>query len=237
MNKSADLKDEFITVLTHELLTPLVITKGYLSIVLEDKDAGLDKKTADYLGKAYEGNERLIKIVGEMVRAAEIDRNNLRFTLRPYGILEILSPLLKAYSSLCERKGLILKLSPSKKDSPKMVADLEKTREAIDKLLDNAIKFTDKGEIIVNFRQEKVGERQYVTLSIKDSGIGISQKSLGTIFEKFSHANFSLTNQRGGIGLGLYIAKKLIEVQGGVLRVESQLGKGSCFSLSLPLAP
>lgn len=236
MNKNTDLKDEFITVLTHELLTPLVITKGYLSIVLENKNAALDKKTADYLNKAYEGNERLIKIVSEMIRAAEIDRNNLHLTLRPYNIMEILSPLLKTYSSFCGRKGLCLSFSPPKKDSPKIVADLEKTREVIDKLLDNAMKFTDKGEIVINFRQEKIGERQYVTLSVKDSGIGISGKSLGTIFEKFSHANFSLTDQRGGVGLGLYIAKKLIEAQGGILRVESRPGKGSCFSLSLPLA-
>ena len=236
MDENIQIKNDLITVFSHELLTPLVITKGYLAMVLDRKANQIDNETKTFLEKAYYGNERLITIVTTMIRTVDIDNNNLKYTIRPYSMEEILSPLIKKYSQSCKQKNIILNIIKPTNNNLKVVVDIEKTREIIVYLIDNALKFTDKGEITIGYQSSDRDGKQYVRVDIKDTGIGISQEKMPLLFEKLAYGVFDIKEHRIGVGLGLYIAKKLTETQNGFITVESQTNKGSTFSLFLPLA-
>ena len=235
MDDNIKIKNDLISVFSHELLTPLVITKGYIAMVLDRKVNKLDDETKIFLEKAYYGNERLITIVTTMIRTVDVDTNNIKFTIRQYPVEEVLSPLTKKYSLACKQKNIVFQTLSPNDNNLKVIVDLEKTREILDYILDNALKFTDRGEIIVNYEKKDKGGKQFVTISVKDTGVGISQEKIPLLFKKLAYGNLDFKEHRTGVGLGLYIAEKLTEAQHGMITVESIIDQGSTFYLYLPL--
>jgi signal transduction histidine kinase len=152
-------------------------------------------------------------------------------TIEPVELLACLTEVVNQLRPLASNKGLDLTLK-LEKGLPLVLADSYRLRQVVLNLASNAIKFTEKGEVTISCSPIRGGSK--VRLAVQDTGIGISPAALGYIFEAFRQADGSTTRQFGGTGLGLTIAKKLIELQGGEVAVESVIGHGSTFSFTLP---
>jgi signal transduction histidine kinase len=223
-------KTEFISIASHQLRTPLSIVKGYLSMIL-DGDYGLVKKNlAEILKKVYGSNERLIGLVNDLLNISRIESGRLEYHLEPVELEKIAEELIEGFKMKAEAKKLELHFEYPK-IFPKVNADSQKIKEVISNLLDNAIKYTDKGWIAVELESKD----KQIICSVADTGLGVAPNEQKKIFEKFTHGQSS-SGVTGGLGIGLFICKKFIEGHNGKIWVESEgLGKGSKFSFSLPI--
>ncbi|PJC22677.1 hypothetical protein COV28_02175 [candidate division WWE3 bacterium CG10_big_fil_rev_8_21_14_0_10_48_23] len=221
---------EFVAMASHELRTPLTGVKGFLDMVLEGDAGKINPQVRTYLEDAYESTERMVRLVEDLLSASRVERGKIEFKLQNIDLLAVASEVVTDLSEAAKRKGLKLEIVPLR---PSQVqADPDKLREILINLVGNAIKFTDEGEIMISFQTEK---GKLIT-SVKDTGIGIAKKDQPHIFKRFYTVETTLARERHGTGLGLYISKQLVEGMGGEIWLESELGKGSTFSFSLPLA-
>jgi signal transduction histidine kinase len=231
-----ELKNQFLTILSHELRTPMTITKGYISMLLEGIAGELNPKAKEFLQEIYDGNERLIKLVNDMEKVVQIDTHELHFDIKPVSIFAVAAKVVGQLSQKAKEKKLDIILTIPDDPFLSVLADQTFLYEVIHCLVENAIKFTDEGEIVISEEQAVINGRKSLVIKVKDTGIGIPEGFHRRIFGKFAHVNFTLTDQRGGTGLGLYIAKELLESMEGTIWVESKEKEGSTFFFSLPLA-
>ncbi len=224
-------KSEFISIASHQLRTPLSINKGYLSMILAGDYGKVDKDKKKILDKVYSSNERLITLVNDLLNISRIESGRLEYRFEPVNVAELTRDLVEGFQMKAKDKGLVLGAKyPSA--LPKINADLAKLKEVISNLLDNAIKYTEKGSIMVNLKN-KDGK---LYCSVKDTGLGIAQAEQEKLFQKFTRGQSSYA-ATGGLGIGLYICKKFIEGHRGEIWVKSPgSGKGSEFGFSLPVA-
>lgn len=226
-------KQEFLSVMSHELRTPMTGVKGYLSMILEGDVGEISDNVKEYIAQAYVANDRLIRLVDHMMNVAKVQEGKLRLNLIKVNITREAQMIVSDFQIPAKekRENLILKADRSKELLVK--ADPDRAREILMHLVSNAVKFTPEGgRIEVSFREQN----SWVITDVADSGIGIKREDQLRLFEIFSKGNLSLTGQEKGTGLGLYLAKKLAEAQGGKLWLErSEPGKGSTFSLALPI--
>ena len=225
-------KSEFISLASHQLRTPLSIIKGYISMILEGTWGETNQKQKEHLEKVYLSNERLIKLVEDLLTVSRIESGRLEFDLQPLALDNLTENIVKEFSQLVAKKGLYLKYIKPKKPLPKVKADPLKIRQVIQNLIDNALYYTKKGGATVSLKIEK----NKVVFSIQDTGIGISSEEQVTLFEKFSRGKGVTRMHTEGTGLGLYLAAKLIQAHQGKIWVESKgKGKGSTFCFELPM--
>jgi signal transduction histidine kinase len=223
-------KDEFISIASHQLRTPLSIIKGYLSMVLEGDYGQVRKSLANILERVYLSNERLIRLVNDLLNISRIESGRLEYRKEVANLEEIINELIEEFKIKAKEKNLYLNVECSK-DLPLVNVDIAKIKEVISNLLDNAIKYTERGGISV-FCTQSDG---YIKFVVQDTGAGINDEEKGKIFEKFSQGAYGRA-AGGGLGIGLYICKKFVEGHGGKIWVESEgLGKGSKFIFSLPV--
>lgn len=227
-----EAKSEFISLASHQLRTPLSIIKGYISMILEGVWGDTSKEQKSYLKKVYSSNERLIKLVEDLLTVSRIESGRLDFDLHPLALDNLTESIVSESESIAAKKGLYLKYIKLKKSLPKIKADSLKIRQVIQNLIDNAIHYTKKGGITVSIKKEN----KKIIFSIQDTGIGISSKEKGILFEKFSRGEGTSKINTEGTGLGLYLAAKLIEAHKGKIWIESEgKGKGSTFHFELPV--
>jgi|GEM_PF-5844465 len=225
------LKSEFVATASHQLRTPLTAIKWFIELILKQKN-GLKPKLRSYLLQIYSSNERLISTVNDLLTASHIQTGR-KFIITKHP--ELLGTVLK--SAISDTIGLArehaVKIKCIHKNSSKKVVsvDREKIIEAIRNILDNAIKYSKKGSTITLNCSEADGS---VIISIKDHGIGIPENQQGHIFEQFFRAD-NVATQQPGTGLGLYIAKQIIEGHGGRVWFASKVGIGTTFYISLPI--
>ena len=225
-------KSEFISLASHQLRTPLSIIKGYISMILEGTWGETNQKQKEHLEKVYLSNERLIKLVEDLLTVSRIESGRLEFDLQPLALDNLTENIVKEFSQLVAKKGLYLKYIKPKKLLPKVKADPLKIRQVIQNLIDNALYYTKKGGATVSLKTEK----NKVVFSIQDTGIGISSEEQVTLFEKFSRGKGVTRMHTEGTGLGLYLAAKLIQAHQGKIWVESEgKGRGSAFYFELPV--
>jgi len=225
-------KSEFISLASHQLRTPLSIIKGYISMILEGTWGETNQKQKEHLEKVYLSNERLIKLVEDLLTVSRIESGRLEFDLQPLALDNLTESIVKEFSQLVAKKGIYLKYVKSKKLLPKVKADPLKIRQVIQNLIDNALHYTKKGGATVSLKTEK----NKVVFSIQDTGIGISSEEQVTLFEKFSRGKGVTRMHTEGTGLGLYLAAKLIQAHQGKIWVESEgKGQGSAFYFELPV--
>jgi len=226
------MKDEFLTVASHELRTPMTIVKSYLWMLEQQKAGKLKKKQTEYLEKAMKGTQRMIDLINDMLNISKFEQGKVFFNIQQVNICKLIEEIISGFEIKLSTKNIYLKLDDSCKD---IFADIdkEKMRDVITNLIDNAIKFTESGGVDINVETET----DKVIISIKDTGAGISKQDLPKLFHKFGRIDnsYTIASDTGGTGLGLYIAKLYVEGMGGKIWATSDgVGKGSTFWIHLP---
>lgn len=237
------LKDEFLNIAAHELRTPMTAIKGYIDMVLQGDAGKINTKVKEFLAEAYVGNERLVHLVNDMLDVSRIEGGRIELNVTKVDLQRLAKEVCDGLKPLAKEKGLRLEylqptsyhLPPKKlppKKLPPIKADLEKTIQILNNLIGNAIKFTEKGKVTVDHKVKD----HFVETRVIDTGPGIPKDFLPRLFQKFSRLHRDVSAGVSGTGLGLYVSKMLIEAMGGKIWVESEEGKGSTFSFSLPVA-
>ena len=227
-----NLKTEFIGIASHELRTPLTVIMGYVSLLAEDMADRLDVTEQEFMNSIVESGKRLTRIVDELVHFAEAEGGEVRLTELEIDLREIAHEAISALEARIREKGIEVKEEFPPKGA-KVWGDRSMLLRPFRHLLENAIGFNRPGgEITV-----VIGERDdYYQVDVKDTGVGIPQVELPRIFDKFYQVDEHMTRRAGGLGLGLSIVKRAVELHGGEVWAESVLGQGSTFSFTLPKA-
>ncbi len=225
-------KSEFLSIASHQLRTPLTGIKGYLSMLVEGDYGKIPKKIEDIIKQVFEASNRMARLVDVFLNVSRIEAGKLKLELNGFDLGELVLRSVKDLEITANERGL--KLSFEKMDNVYIVkADSDKIKDVLLNLIDNAIKYTKKGSI--NVKLSKKDSQALVEVS--DTGVGLAEEDIDKLFNKFSRGEDSSKINTGGSGLGLYVAKKVIDAHGGKIWVES-LGKekGSKFSFTLPLS-
>lgn len=222
-------QSEFAAVASHELRNPLSILEGYLYFLLEpDSGAKYNKLTKDYLEKAHQASKDLIHLITDILTVVKTEENTLEINLEEVAVSELAKKVTDRFKASAKEKGLIL--SYKSKTKIEINTDRVKFQEILSNLIENAIKFTERGRVAV-----EVGELENeVVISVTDTGKGIAEADLPMIFHKFYRTEDWCTRETNGTGLGLFIAKSLTKRLGGRIGVQSEKDKGSRFFFSLP---
>lgn len=221
------LKDELIANVSHELRTPLTIAKSAIEIASKEDDV---KEARSVLNTGREALIRQNFIIGNLVEVAELQRGEFRLKPETLDMQHLLTLAVKGVDSAAKKKNLELRLS-IEDDVPRVWGDFRALQKAVLNLLDNAIKFNQpKGTVVVKAR----GVEDLVEVSIEDTGIGIPEEEQSRVFDRFYQVNGSLTRHYGGTGMGLAVVRKIVKAHGGDIRVESEPGKGSRFTFTVP---
>ncbi|MDD5739128.1 MAG: ATP-binding protein [Candidatus Pacebacteria bacterium] len=228
-------KSEFISIASHQLRTPLTAIKGYVSLIIEGDYGKIPKGALQSMKNVYLANERLAKLVNSLLDMSRIEAGKITLSFSPVKIDDLVADILRELRGEASNKNLKLRISKDRTTLPKIEADGTKLRDALMNLVDNAIKYTDKGEIVVKIKYDSfVGNIEIV---VQDTGEGMTQEEINKLFQSFSRADAGQKNWAEGSGLGLYIAKKFIEMHHGTIHAESQgKGLGSKFIIELPVA-
>lgn len=218
---------ELISDLTHELRTPLTVMRGYLEELADNRIEGNPEL---YL-RLIKETRRLERLIHDLQELSKAEAGYLSIKSQSLNLYPLLSCLVERFSDQLLEDGPLLELRCPQDIAP-ILADRDRTEQILVNLLGNAIRYTETGTITV---EAKKVNRQ-VWISVIDTGIGIAESDLPFLFERFWRADPSRASHSGGTGIGLAIAKRLVELQGGRIEVTSELGKGSTFSFCLPLA-
>lgn len=230
--KSDRVKSEFLAHMSHEIRTPMNGIQGMLHLLLK---TGLNPRQEDYLRKALFSTRNLLRIIDEILDFSKIEAGMLEVEYRPFFLHDVFDEVYHVYTPNVLQKGLTLHMDTDKILPCKLVGDQLRLKQVLFNLLNNAIKFTDKGEIWVGLlTAEPVDNRVTYEFYVKDSGIGMSKEQTANIFSAFAQADASTTRKYGGTGLGLAISKRLVAAQGGSeIFVNSTPGKGTEFHFSI----
>ncbi len=228
------LKDDFVSVASHELRTPMTAIRSYVWMALHRSDVPLSQKLEKYLYRTLVSTERLISLVNDMLNVSRIESGHIEINPQSFDIVALVRDIMEEVKVKADEKRLQLLTLEQK--LPPVFADSDKVHEILLNLIGNAMKFCyPGGTIAVSF----FTDGQMVDISIKDSGAGIMKDDLSKLFHKFSRLDNSYTavSTSGGTGLGLYISKSLIDLMHGKIWVTSEgVDKGATFSFSLPIA-
>jgi len=217
---------ELIGDMTHELRSPLTVVRGYLEELAE----GNIEPSSELYGRLVRETKRLERLTNDLQELSKAESGSLRIELQRLDLRPLLKSLVERFADQLLEEGPELKLDcPA--NLPLVCADRDRAEQILVNLLGNAIRYTEKGEIIARVWQTKA----LVWVAVEDTGIGISAADLPYVFERFWRAERSRSSNSGGTGIGLAITRHLVELQGGQIEVESELGKGSIFRFSLPI--
>jgi signal transduction histidine kinase len=231
LKKLDEAKSEFLSIASHQLRTPLSAIKGYISMLLEGSYGVLPEKAQKSIGNVYQSNERLIKLVNDILNVSRIEAGRIEMNFQKISLEEIINSVINELSQGAQRKNIILKLEKPTKPLSQITADPDKIRNIILNIIDNAIRYTDQGEVAV-----KVQIKNKVIIKIKDTGLGMTRKEIIKLFKSFSRGSAGNRSYTEGSGLGLYIAKRFVEMHHGKISAESEgLGKGSTFTIEIPI--
>jgi len=225
------LKDEFVSTASHELRTPLSIIMGAIRLVLDEIPGQIVEEQRDVLATAMESVKRLCRIVDSLLSISKIESGKLDLRKTVINICELIQDTISNYKSLAQENGLSLDFEIPQK-SVEICLDPDKTKEVLINLISNSIKFTPEGGWIKIICTEEDGE---VLVSVQDSGVGIAKEDIPKLFDKFTQFDRKAGPGEKGTGLGLAIVKKLVEMHDGQIKVESEVGQGTIFTISLPL--
>jgi len=226
------LKSQFLATMSHELRTPLNAIIGYTEIQLAGMAGELTDEQRDYQERVLANADHLLELINDVLDISKIEAGRLEIVNKPFDLQIWISELVAQMKVLAEEKGLDFVISMDERIPQRIIGDPARIRQIATNLLSNAIKFTNEGHI--HLRTRKHG-RDAWKLIVEDTGIGIPSHLQETIFEEFRQVDSSSQRKVGGTGLGLSIVRKLALMMGGNVRVMSQVGKGSTFTIILPL--
>jgi len=223
------LKSDFISTVSHELRTPLSIVKEGINLVMDEIPGEINEKQKKVLTASKDNIDRLTRIINNLLDISKIESGKIELNKKEFNVAGVITRTINLFKSKAREKGLELKAEYALKKI-NLYADTDKINQIFINLVDNAIKFTDKGVIEI-FVREKKDEIECV---VSDTGIGISKSDLPRVFSKFQQFGRVPGAGEKGTGLGLSIAKGLVEMHKGEIWAESELGKGTKFIFTIP---
>lgn len=223
------LKDEFVSTVSHELRIPLAITKEGINLILDRIVGDVNEKQEKLLITAKENIDRLVKIIDDLLNVAKIEAGRFELRKAKVDIRDVAKRVSTFFEPKLERKGLKLKLALPDKKLMAFV-DGDRIVQVFTNLLGNAVKFTKEGAITIAAKEKK----GLIECSVADSGTGIPRKDISKIFDRFEQAGRGQATVKKGTGLGLSISKALVDMHGGKIWAESEVGKGTKFIFTLP---
>ncbi len=231
---------EFISTASHEMRTPVASIEGYLGLALNPNTAVIDDKARDFITKAHESAQHLGRLFQDLLDVSKADDGRLSNTPKVVDVAQFAGTIVEGLRPQAEAKQLRLVYKPGldsandleRRLTPIFYANVDNDhlREVVANLTENAIKYTPQGDIIIDIS----GDESHVVISFKDSGIGIPAEDIQHLFQKFYRVDNSDTREIGGTGLGLYLCRRLVEIMGGRIWVESEYKQGSTFYLEIP---
>ena len=230
---------EFISTASHEMRTPVASIEGYLGLALNPATAHIDEKARDFITKAHESAQHLGRLFQDLLDISKVEDGRMKNNPKIINVNEFLKDIFDGLATKADEKQLnyifmpdIIDEGKEKSLQPIFYANIDPDhfREVVSNLIENAIKYTPSGEVVVNI----TGDDKQISVSVKDSGIGIPAEDIPHLFQKFYRVDNSDTREIGGTGLGLYLSRRLAEAMSGNLRVESKYKEGSTFYLEIP---
>jgi signal transduction histidine kinase len=223
-------KSEFLAIMSHELRTPLNSIIGFSDLMLEEIAGELNEKQKHYTCNIATSGKHLLTIINDILDLSKIEAGEMELNCKNISLKDVVDEVAETISPLLYKNNLTL--NTSKMENTVTIADRNKIRQILLNLVGNSIKFTPKGGLIEIYSVTKDG---MVNICVKDTGIGISSEDMKKLFEPFKQLDSALSRKYDGTGLGLSLVQKLTEMHGGTVTVESELNKGSTFTISIPL--
>lgn len=231
-------KSEFLANINHELRTPLNSILGFSRILLDNLYGELNDSQRDFIKEIYQSGQRLLSVVNEMLDFAALEKRDMSLSYSSFRLRDVVESVFNIYKVKALKKSLSFELVYDLPDDFRIEADRTKLKDIIMHILSNAIKFTSQnGSVVFSVKRSTYrspDEPEFIEFSIKDTGKGISKEDIYRIFEGFTVLSSPYTKSYKGIGLGLALVKRFVEMHGGRLTVESEPGRGSTFTFILP---
>lgn len=226
-------KSEFISVAAHQLRTPLSAIKWTLSLLIDENTENLNAEQRSLLMKGYESNERIINLINEMLVVTRLESGKAQYSFAPIHMEDLIDSVLLDFSGQTHVRKMKLNFEKPKESIPYIEADGEKLRGVLQNIIENAVRYTPDGGAITITAALESG---MVKVGVKDTGIGIPSRQQASIFNKFFRADNAVKTQTDGSGLGLFVARAIVEKHGGKIWFESSEGLGTTFYFTVPVA-
>src|SRR5713101_235494 len=230
LERASKAKSDFLASMSHELRTPLNAILGYTELILDEIYGEVPEQLREVLERVQQGGRHLLDLINDVLDISKMEAGQLTLSLNEYSMAEVVYTVSTALESLATEKGLALKVDLAP-ELPQGKGDERRLVQVLLNLVGNAIKFTNAGEVQI----QVTATDGAFTVAVVDTGPGIAEADQQKIFEEFQQADSSSTRPKGGTGLGLSIVKRIVEMHGGRVWVESSLGKGSTFWFTLPV--
>ena len=228
LKKLDKAKSEFLNIVSHELKTPLTALIAHLDVI-DDMKSNLTEEELRSLDVIRRNSNNLKMLISNILEIARMESGKFELTKMEVNIKEVIEEVVKEVNILAKQKGL--EIETDIKKLPRIKADDSRMKEVMNNLITNAIKFTEKGHILISAKKKN----KFIEVSVSDTGGGIPKDKMKNLFQKFYQVDASISRRYGGTGLGLSITKKIIEAHGGEISVKSRVGKGTTFTFTLPI--
>jgi PAS domain S-box-containing protein len=226
------MKSEFVSLTAHQLRTPLSAMKWAMRMILDEELGKINKGQRDFLQNNYDSNEKMIHLINDLLNVTRIEEGRFLYQLTSADIEQIIKEALKSHKELAKERKIKLEFKKLSLKIPKFMMDADKMKMALENLIDNAVRYNIKGGW-VKVSLEKIEDR--VKISIKDNGLGLPENQYPRIFTKFFRGANVIKIDTEGSGLGLYIAKNIVEAHRGKIWFESEINKGTTFYFQIPI--
>ena len=229
-------KSQFLATMSHELRTPLNAVIGYSEMLLDEAEADgrEDQQVAD-LRRINSAGKHLLSLVTDVLDLSKIEAGKMELAVHPFDLGKLIDDVVATCRSLVMKNGNELVIE-RERELGIINGDQTKLRQVVLNLIGNAAKFTKQGRVTLKAARERAQGVDWISIAVRDTGIGISRETLPKLFQNFNQADAATANRYGGTGLGLALSQRLCRLMGGEITVESLPGEGSCFTVRLPAA-
>ncbi len=230
---ASQAKSQFLANMSHELRTPLNAIIGYSELLVEDMNDDADPETIDDLKKIHSSGKHLLALINDILDLSKIEAGKMQIYVEEFDLATVVGEVITTVKPMMDKNGNQLRTEIAA-DLSTANSDVTKIRQILLNLLSNAAKFTDRGNVTLRVFEVNEGDRRWIHFIVEDGGIGMSPDQLDKLFQSFTQADTSTTRRYGGTGLGLSITRHFAHLLGGDITVESELGKGSTFTVKCP---